>query len=173
MKMLKPGKPKKRLSRKERTKRRLRILYGTIFFMTIAMWYLTRPWMASVNYGICRNFVELQLRFPQTLVVSSLEEWERTQRIYYTYTGSSGEQRASMIECRFTTNPQTGYPWLEGVQVDRVSVDKKKIEAYNRLIPIVMAANPDLTDPGNLDDKDLIDLKTDWQYHDWESSRND
>ena len=163
----KPPKPPR--TKKELRKLYLRTLYGFVFFVTIGMYYLLQPIQATIHYGICRTFVELQLRFPQTLFVSSLEVYERTWRMYYTYTGSSGEQRSSMIECKFTTNPKTGYPWLESIQIDRVPVDKTRLREFNRLIPVVVAANPDLTHPGILDDKDLIDLKVDWQYHDWET----
>jgi hypothetical protein len=163
----KPPKPKK--TKKEMRKLYLRFLYGFVFFITAGIAYLLQPLQATIHYGICRTFVELQLRFPQTLFVSSLEVYERTWRMYYTYTGSSGEQRASMIECRFTTNPKTGYPWLESIQIDRVPIAKDKVLQFNRLIPVVAAAKPELTDPGTLDNKDLIDLKVDWQYHDWEA----
>jgi hypothetical protein len=162
----KPPKPKK--TKKEMRKLYLRFFYGFIFFITAGVEYLLQPFQATIHYGICRTFVELQLRFPQTLYVSSLEVYERTWRMYYTYTGSSGEQRASMIECRFTTNPKTGYPWLESIVIDRIPIAKDKIQQFNRLIPVVVAAKPDITDPGTLTDKDIIDLQVDWQYHDWE-----
>lgn len=71
-----------------------------------------------------------------------------------------------MIDCRFTTNPYTHMPWLESIQIDRVPVDKDTLKKYNNIIPIVIAAHPDLRGVGHLDDKDLVDLKTSWQYHD-------
>ena len=174
MKPIKPSNkpPKKKLSKKEKRKKRLRIFYGVTFCLGVIIYYGTRPYEASPPFGVCRTFVELQLRFPQTLFISSLEQFERSWRMYYTFTGSSGEQRASMIDCRFSTNQNTGYPYLEDIQIDRVKIDKKKVAAFNKIIPIIMSANPKFLDPGVLEDKELVELKAEWQYHDWETSRD-
>jgi hypothetical protein len=159
--------PAKRLSRKERRQRRLKRLYIAAFVLGLLVWKGTQPYQAPIQQELCKNYVELQLRFPQTLFISSVEVYERAWRLYYTYTGSSGEQRSSMIECRFTTNPYTKMPWIESLEIDRVTIDKKTLKKYNNIIPIVIAAKPsDLAVP-NLDEEDLIDLKTEWQYHDF------
>src|ERR1700761_8351979 len=88
----KPAKPKK--TKKELRKLYARIGYGVLFVLTIIIYLGLAPIQTTIQFGICRTFVELQLRFPETLYVSSLEVYERTWRMYYTYTGSSGEQRA-------------------------------------------------------------------------------
>ncbi len=170
MKALKPTDkpPKKKLSKKERRQKRLKIMYGVSFVLGLIIWKGLQPYKAPIQQEICKNFVELQLRFPETLYISAVEVYERDWRIYYTYTGSSGEDRSSMIDCRFTTNPYTNRPWIESLEIDRIPIDKKTLHKYNNIIPIVVAAKPEDLAVPNLDEKDLADLKTEWQYHDWQ-----
>jgi hypothetical protein len=160
--------PKKKLTKKEKRQRRLKRLYIVAFVLGLIVWKGLQPYKAPIQQEICRNFVELQLRFPETLFISAVEVYEHSWRLYYTYTGSSGEQRSSMIDCRFTTNPNTGFPWIESMEIDRVKIDKKTLHKYNNIIPIVVIAKPENLAVPSLDDKDLVDLKTEWQYHDWQ-----
>lgn len=159
--------PKKKLSKKERRQKRLKRLYITAFVLGLIIWKGLQPHKAPIHQSICMNFVELQLRFPQTLFVTAIDVYERDWRFYYTYTGSSGEQRSSVINCRFTTNPYTNMPWIEAMEIDRVKIEKKTLKKYNNIIPIIIAAKPDNLAVANLNEMALVELKTDWQYHDW------
>jgi hypothetical protein len=145
---------KKRKSRKKTLK-----WSGGIFvaLVLVLIWYGFRPLTGTINVGVCRTFVQLQVPYPQSVKLSSTEQIDRIMRMYYTYTGTFGETRSDMIECKFMTTPQ-GQLALESVMINRDPVDQEKIDRFNMTIPIIIANKPSLIVPAPPKD-DLVTLK--------------
>ena len=157
-KATKPVKEKKILTPKEKKKRT--ILYSLGVFLALAGYVVcwgTQPVQGTIHIGICRTFAELQLRYPNTMLMTGTEQFGRAFRIYYIYTGAFGETRSDMMECKFMTDAKTGALILENVELNRLPVDKQKVAAFNKTIPAVIAAKPDLVLPYSVDD--LLSLK--------------
>lgn len=134
------------------------IFGGLVLVIGIGVWYGLQPLKGTMYLGICRTFAEMQLAYPQTFKITGIENFDRSQRIYYTAMGPFGEYRSDMIDCRFTVNPTTGSTLLEDVQINRVSVAPQKVRDFNKTLPAVVAGKPNLVIPFPPKDT-LVDLK--------------
>lgn len=119
------------------------------------------PKKAPLLYAICSGFLEQQVTFPKTLRHTSVEQYSKATRIYFTHTDAFGQYQFEMTECTFKQDPK------QGVLLDRVffnqvkDVSKKErvagkgrlyevkpevIELFNRSKSAsgIMSQNPDM-----------------------------
>ena len=127
------------------------LIAGALCVVSFLGYGFFRPYTAGQTYGICRTFLELNVQFPQEVRVSLIYDLGMTMRILYTQLDAFGQYRMETIECIFRPDDVTGAA-LERVSVDRREVDQKKVEAFNKTIPIILANPPDLTIPAPLPD---------------------
>ncbi|MCC7304999.1 MAG: hypothetical protein IT558_01930 [Alphaproteobacteria bacterium] len=149
--------------RDRRRKLRIKIGLGTAGFCLLAygIYLLLVPFQGSMAFGLCKVFLEMNVRFPQTLRLSTVEEFDTSVRIWYTQVDSFGEYRMEPIQCYFKEDPQFGYI-MDKVTVNRRAVDGKTVEKFNKILPVIFAVPPDLSLPSELPDslQDLI-IETD------------
>lgn len=87
------------------------------------------PRKGSIIYGICSSFLEQQVTFPQSLNYTSVEQYPKAVRIYFTYTDAFGQYQFEFAECTFRQDPQ------QGVQLERVFFNyAKEITESQRMI---------------------------------------
>jgi hypothetical protein len=92
----------KEVDEKRRKKRRLILgVGGSVAFVLLLLWYGTMPLKGPIQYGICRTILELDLKFPQTIKMTYVETFDKSLRMYYTYTDAFGSIRSEMLECDF------------------------------------------------------------------------
>lgn len=135
------------------------VYFSLILLFAYGLYYLFKPFQASMGYGICKTFLELQVRFPQTLHVSSIESFQTSVRLWYVQTDSFGEYKMDSIQCYYKPDPSGALPYvIEKIVMRRREVDPKKVEEFNKVLPQIFANPPDLTVPAPLPDS-LQDLQ--------------
>ena len=125
---------KKRKKKKANWKLRLGI---PLFLLVFLIWYGMQPIQGTQDYALCRTFVELQLKYPQTLKVLSSRKFQSEGRVYYVYIGPFGERKIEMMGCKFGTDPETGQKILEEATLNRKPMPEKAIEGFNQGLPYI------------------------------------
>ena len=160
----KGGKKISVVGRKKKKKSRFgtkaKIAAGIVALLTVIIFYGMQPIVGSIRFGICRTYVELDVRYPTTLQINLVEESHMTVRMYYSHIDAFGSSNLNMAECEFKTDPRRGLV-LHSVRINREDVDREKLADFNYSIPYIMQNPPDLRLPHFRTDA-LIDLKIDY-----------
>ena len=85
-----------------------------VFFVIVMIVQSCTPAKGTILYGLCGAFLEQQVPFPHTLKHTSVEQYPKAIRIYFTHIDGFGEYQFEMTECTFRQDPQSG------VQLERV-----------------------------------------------------
>ena len=103
----------------------------TIFaflFLTVIIVQSCTPRKGTIVYGICSAFLEQQIPFPETIKHTTVEQYRKAVRIYFTHIDGFGEYQLESIECTFVQHPQKGVQ-LELVFFDHVQRSTEKVRA--------------------------------------------
>lgn len=139
-------------------RRRKYAMYGIAAVVVIFIGtYLFKPFEGTIEFGICKTFLETQVRYPDKLRLSTVENIQGAMRIWYSSLDSFGEYRLQPIECFFATNAQ-GQLYMRRAKISRRDLDQSKVDAFNVSIPYLIENPPDLTLPTPLPDR-LSDLQ--------------
>ena len=155
---------KKALSQKkdaegQKKKKKLKIVGGVLLALALFLWWGLQPLKAGMVYGLCRSYLETELRYPTTYKIVQYDEYGTSMRLFYTYVDEYGGHRADMIECIAQPDPVNGYV-VGDIKINRESIGPEKVALFNKAIPGIIAANPDLRIPKYRGD-DLQSLKRD------------
>lgn len=157
-----PGKNKKEKLPKDKKKLRRNAALGFLAFAALFIWYGLQPLVGPQEVGICRTFAEMKLKYPQTMKLTTTDQFGDALRLYFTYIGPFGETRSSIIECRVRPDPATGQPQLYAIKIDRTPVSDAEVQEFNRTIPYILQHNPNRVIPPPYKEKDdLYQLKRD------------
>lgn len=131
-----------------RKKRRRQYIYlGLIALMSYGLWWMFKPFESSIQYGICKTFVELNVPYPYTLYFSEVLDFsDGSVRIWYSHYDSFGEYRLMPVQCYFAPHETYGLG-LSRIMVGRLEVDPEVVERFNHALPAIFAYPPDLTYP--------------------------
>lgn len=141
---------KKKAAKKRRKKF---IIIGVIGFLYFVVSWGMQPYKATMEYGICKTFLELNLVYPFTLHVNELDVLnDGSYRMWYTQVDSFGSNRMDSFQCYFSNDPQTGMLQLSKVKFGKIFLEQEKIAYFNTAIPYLMEHPPDLTWPMPLSD---------------------
>lgn len=154
-KKLSPLALKKMALRKKRMKQGA-VLAGAAFFLYCA-WWLFKPFQSSVEYGICKVFIELNVPYPYTLYYSEVIDLnDGSVRVWFSHYDSFGDYRLMPIQCFYGPHPTYGKA-LTKVLIGRREIDPSAVERFNTSLPAILNNLPDLTYPTPLpnDPKDL------------------
>lgn len=140
--------------KKKKKKRNRRFLYlGLILLFIFLIKWGIQPFQSSIEYGICKTFLELNVSYPTTLHVNELNVLsDGTYRLWFSQVDPFGASRTDSFQCNFAQNPETGQLALTKVKIGTLFLDKQKIEYFNTAIPYLVANPPDLTYPMPLSD---------------------
>lgn len=129
-------------------------LVGTfvgLVLVFLAYDYLFAPRKGGMPYAICKMYLELNVRFPQDLRLSTVKNYGKYVRIWYTQLDAFGEYRMENIECYYRRDKETGLS-VEKILIDRREVDTEKVALFNKILPVIKQNPPDLTLPTRLPD---------------------
>lgn len=140
---IKTGKKK---DKKQKIKIIKRSIMGFVAFVALLMWWGMQPIRGTIQYGVCKTFIELRLRYPQTFRLSTLTNFDQSLRLYFTYIDAYGEKKMDFVECTFRPDPETGFV-LDSVAYNRTYIPEDEIAMFNKTIPGILAFPPDLTIP--------------------------
>lgn len=110
-----------------------------------------KPFEGTMAYGICKVFLELNVRYPNTLRISTVEEMGASVRIWYTQTDSFGAYRMEPIQCYYKADEKLGFI-LDKITIRRKELDPEIIDRFNAILPVIFANPPDLIYPAPLAD---------------------
>jgi hypothetical protein len=145
---------KKREKRKKNFKR---VLLSLVAFVVFYMFYwLVKPFESSMQYGICKVFVELNVPYPDTVYFSEVVEFQDSIRVWFSYSDSFGEFRLEPIQCYFGPSEKYGME-LTRITIGRREIDPNAVASFNSALPAILANPPTLVyptplpnDPANL-----------------------
>ena len=111
-------------------------LFAFVFLILIIVQSCT-PRTGNILYGMCSQFLQLQVQFPETIQHKDIELYRRAARIYYTHIDGFGEYQLEMIECSFYQDDIKGVQ-LESVFFNKVKevTSKTRAEGKGRLYPV-------------------------------------
>lgn len=148
----------KYVKKKKRTVRKIGTLISAVI-LVYGIYLLFKPFQAPLTYGVCRVFLELNVQFPDTLRLSTAEQIGNTMRIWYTQIDAFGQYRMESIQCRFERDEKMGVR-VEKILINRREVPPEKIQAFNRVLPLIIANPPNLDYPAPIPDA-LKDVQID------------
>lgn len=134
---------------------------GLLFAYLIYLMF--QPYQGSMAYGVCRVFLEMQLRYPETMKIRTVNEsygYQYTD-IFFAHTDAFGEYLMHRGRCRYKYDDY-GRIILTQVQLDRRDVDPQIVTNFNQAIDAVYGNPPDLVIPFDLEDS-LADLHVDYR----------
>lgn len=127
-------------SKKKKANWKLRL--GIPFVLLVVfIWYGTRPILGTQDYALCRTFVELQLKYPQTLKILSSRKFQAEERVHYVYIGPYGERKIEIMSCKFGTDAETGQKIMVEATLNRRPMPEKAIRGFNQGLPYISEMN--------------------------------
>lgn len=142
-------------------KRKWAIILGVIGLVYALIQWGLEPPKSSIEYGICKTFLELQVSYPTTLHVNDLNVLsDGSYRLWFSQVDSFGTRRADMFQCFYGLDAETGQLKIAKVRMGAIFIDQQKIEYFNHAIPSLVANPPDLTWPYPLSNN-IANLKFD------------
>lgn len=152
--------PTQAIKRKKKQFSRWQIIGGSVgglLLLILIIMAACAPKTGSVQFGICKTFTELYVKYPETLSYDFVEQYEKAVRIGYTQIDASGQFRYNMIECSFRPDPTMGMA-VNTILLNRKELDQALVARFNPSVPAILAASPDLVLPPILP-KDIALLK--------------
>lgn len=139
-------KEKRALKKRQRLKQSL--IFGFIGLFGWGLYYLFAPFTGGLSYGICKTYLELNVPYPQTLLLSEVVVTRNgSVRIWYTHIDAFGSYRLDSFQCTFAVDEQTKASYIAEVKIGKMNIDPIEVERFNVSIPYLVANPPDLTLP--------------------------
>ncbi|HRC26611.1 MAG TPA: hypothetical protein PKX87_04175 [Alphaproteobacteria bacterium] len=132
---------------------------GGLLILILLIMAACTPKTGTDQFGICRTFIELYVKYPTSLSVDFVEQYEKAVRIGYTQLDASGQFRYNMIECSFGPDSQGGMAMINAL-LNRKEMDKTRVEKFSATLPVVVSASPNRVLPLPLP-ADISQLKRD------------
>lgn len=154
-----------RFAKEQKAKRKKQMKIGGALIGALLLGFLVKslftPYKGGVTYGICKVFLETQVQFPKHLRHTGMKDFGDSVRIWYTRIDAFGEDRMETMRCYYKYDEELGSSIVDKVTIDRREVDPRKVESFNRSLPVVLKNLPDLTYPKPLEGNNLRDLQID------------
>ncbi len=138
---------------------RLAVAGGGLLLVAL-IYYGIQPIKGSVNFGICRTYVEQNATYPTEIKYISLLERGGEVRIEYLLVNEFGQYESKTINCQFRSDPQTGIA-LADVIINRQKEPPARIDRFNLGMPALLEYPMDLVSPGILPD-DIKVFRSRW-----------
>ena len=120
------------------------VALGAAALISFIVWFGLQPVTGPIQFGICRTFAEMRLSYPETMQVTAMDQFQSTIRVFYTFSDPYGINRSQSISCSFTQD-ELGNMIIHKIKFNARPYDREDmIEAFNKTIPSIIAANPDL-----------------------------
>jgi hypothetical protein len=132
---------------------------GGLLLLVLIIMAACTPKTGTDQFGICRTFIELYVKYPTSLSVDFVEQYDKAVRVGYTQLDSSGQFRYNTIECGFGPDSQGGMA-MNSALLNRKEMDKPMVEKFSATLPIVLSASPNRVLPLPLP-ADISQLKRD------------
>lgn len=129
------------------------------------MWLDGLPGQATMSYGLCKTYVEMQLNYPSSIEMVQVRDFVGKVNMDYRYTDVYGQVRTERTTCKLARDKQTGLRKIVSIvrkELNRgaITEDKERLDLFNKSIPGILANQEliDLTIPHPLSE-DFKDYK--------------
>ena len=135
-----------------------RLTFG-FFIVFLAMTIIANTNNANATsyrllYGVCKTFLELQIRNPHTLKINKLiaggNEKNPVVSMRFSMVNGAGSLVVERMDCFFQVDEKQTKMTL--VEWNKQPVDNEVIDRFNPVIPILLSNPPDTTLPAPLPD---------------------
>lgn len=133
---------------------------AAVLFLALIV-YSCQPAKGSMAYGICSTYLQMNTDYPYTLRYTGLEESNTAVRIYFTSIDPFGTYKQETIECKFGPGPGGGAR-VTTILRNRNAVDAQIVRDFNKVLPTIVASNPNLAMPPNRMNYRMDDY---WRLH--------
>ncbi len=130
---------------------------GIVAFLFVVMAVILNPPHGTINFGLCKAFVEMNDPYPASLEYVQAEEYGNLTILDYNKIDSFGQRTLNQIRCTFKDDPQ------KGLQLDKVDINGKAskppqegqdyIDRFNIGISAILNSHPNLVLPYGLPQK--------------------
>ena len=151
------GEAKETSKSAKKKKQKQYAIIGGIALVGLILFVGLQPIKGTIQYGICRVFIEQSVRYPSEMLIVNVVEHPAYVQVEYTTINEFGDYAAHVATCYFQQD-QKGQIALRDVVMDRQKVDPKKMSIFNLTIPTIISNPPDLTVPPPIKN-DILDLK--------------
>lgn len=136
------------------------VVLSLVFYL---FYWLFKPFVGGPGYGVCKTFIELNVPYPQTILLSEVIPTRNNGlRIWFAYTDSFGSYRLEPFMCVFGKDEKTGGMILTEAKLGKLNIDPIVVERFNNAVPYLITHPPDLTLPAPIPDSlDSIHFETD------------
>ena len=122
-------------------------IYTLVFFMVTGVigygiYEYTRPPKGTWRYGVCRSFVELYLRYPQTIRIEDVTERSTYAKLELNYLNAQGSRPTRIFRCDYEQKSGKGV-LIKEIRIDRKLVEQGTIDSFNIVVPQLIA-DPEL-----------------------------
>ena len=113
--------------------------------------FLYKP-QATIHYGVCKVYLELNEPYPEKIKYLSLEDFGDSIRIIYRKIDPFGTVSVNIASCTYLIEDGVVTPYLTAVDINGKNKSyemekQERIEAFNKSVPTIEAYPPDLTIP--------------------------
>ncbi len=119
-------------------------------------WLSSQPQHAGWRYGACRAFLELYVRFPDSIEIEEGGETRTSAIISYIDVNPFGSRQLRIFECNYTQ--EQGRIVLSRITLDRRALPTPIIDRFNNMLPVVTSLELNTALPKDIPDA-LEDLK--------------
>ncbi len=131
---------KKAIQRKKNIKKGAALV--VLALIAYIVWWGTKSYKATAEYGICRSLLELFIPYPHTIYVSEIKPLrDGSLKLWYTHIDAFGGYRLEEFLCKLTRDTDTGALKLSEIKVNKVYIDNAKIKHLNNAL-IYFQENP-------------------------------
>lgn len=141
--------------RTQKKKKQLKQFSLFMFFglFSYLLYYLFAPFQGGITYGICKTYLELNLPYPDTLLLSEVVITRNgSVRLWFTHIDAFGSYRLDSFQCTFAVDEQTKNSYLAEVKMGKLNIDPNEVERFNVALPYLVKNPPDLTLPTAIPD---------------------
>jgi len=114
--------------------------------------YFMQSPKATISYGICKIFLEINIKYPETIRMVQVYDIMREVRMIYRYIDEYGQVRSENTTCFFGRDKTTGVLYVKDIKRVEIGkteyeVTKEEIKVFNKSIVAIVSNPPDLTIP--------------------------
>jgi hypothetical protein len=124
---------------------------GSAFAFIFIIFLLYNP-QATIHYGVCKVYIELNEPYPEKIKYLGMEDFGQFIRIIYRRIDPFGVISVNTVECTFKIEDGVVTPYLLSVDINgkRKAYEAEnpvRVEAFNKSVPTIEANPPDLRVP--------------------------
>jgi hypothetical protein len=113
------------------------VIAGGIYYL----YEKNKPEYGTWRFGVCKTFIETQLRFPDTLWITAVIEDPYYAEIYASYVNAHGMRPTRVYKCNYKLVGDR--MTIDYINIDNERIDDKIVKEFNMLVPMLIN-NPDV-----------------------------